>query len=236
MELKNKNSVPHTLALIPDGNRRWARRHRLSVLNGYSLGVKKFIDFSEWCMDYGIDSITVWALSSDNLKRPSKEVKALFNVYMRLAKDKEILARLHKTKTRLKLIYNPKFVPRELLRALQKMEFETRIYSDRVINMLLGYGGKDDLLHAVAQYAKYRERNRGVPEEELFERYLMSQNIPNLDFIIRTSGEQRLSGFMPWQSSYSELYFSKKLWPDFTRRDLKLALTDYSARQRRFGK
>lgn len=227
-------AYPDTIALIPDGNRRWARTHRLSILQGYSLGVKKFIDFSEWCMDYGINSITVWALSSENVKRNSNELRALFNVYKRVANDDEILERLQKNQTRVRIISNPALIPRALSDSLHRIEVETMRYSGRIINMLLGYGGRDDILHAATQYAINNRGSDANPEQ--FKQYLMSKTVPDIDLVIRTSGEQRLSGFMPWQASYAELYFSKKLWPDFARKDLEIALEDYSTRQRRFGR
>ncbi len=232
MAIKN---VPRTIALIPDGNRRWARSHALSIFNGYSLGVKKFIDFTEWCKDYGIGSISVWAFSTENFSRNSREVKTLFNIYKRMATDKEILARLHKNKTRLRVIGNRDMLPKDLLAALRNIENETKSYTDRAINMLLGYGGKDDILHAAKSLVN-AARRASMVNEETFRKYLLTSALPEIDLIIRTSGEKRLSGLLPWQTGYSELYFSKKLWPDFTRKDLHSALLDYNNRQRRFGR
>ena len=231
----NLNAMPKTLALIPDGNRRWSMRHKLSVLNGYNIGVRKFIEFAEWCMSYGIDSITVWAFSSDNFSRPKREIDALFSIYKRAAHDKKLIARLHKNRTRVRIVGDKEMLPRDLRNALQKLEAETSKHKDRVLNLLIGYGGREDILHA-AKKAAETFMESGVNIESAFEKSLLSYGVPNLDLIIRTSGEHRLSGFMPWQSNYSELYFSKKLWPDFTRADLRCALADYSKRQRRFGK
>ena len=206
-----------------------------SIFNGYNVGVKKFIEFSEWCRSYGINSISVWAFSTENFSRDSKEVKALFNIYKRVANDKSILERLHKNGTRLRIVGNKKLLPKDLLTALQKVENETKSYKDRVINMLIGYGGKDDILHAAKALAGKVKRASQI-NEQLFGKYLLTNALPEIDLIIRTSGEQRLSGLMPWQTSYSELYFSKKLWPDFTKKDLHAALVDYNKRQRRFGR
>ncbi len=232
MPIKN---LPRTIALIPDGNRRWASAHALSILNGYDLGVKKFISFSEWCRAYGINSISVWAFSTENFSRDPKEVKALFSIYRKVANDKKILARLHKNQTRLRIVGNKRLLPRDLLLALNKVEQETRCYKDRVINMLIGYGGKDDILNAVKR-AVTTVKSASSINEAMFRKLLISSGLPEIDFIIRTSGEHRLSGFMPWQTAYSELYFSKKLWPDFTEKDLHAALLDYNRRQRRFGR
>ena len=127
-------------------------------------------------------------------------------------------------------------LPKELADSLTKLEAQTKHGNEHVINMLLAYGGKDDILEAAKKAVKALV-NRGTAKvDDLFEKSLISYGVPNIDFVIRTSGEQRLSGFMPWQTDYSELYFSKKLWPDFTKKDLKRALSDYARRQRRFGK
>ncbi len=228
--------VPKALAIIPDGNRRWARSHRLSILNGYSIGVKKFIEFGEWCKDYGINNVTVWAFSSDNVSRPSEEVNALFSIYKKVANDDDIRNMLHRNKTKLSIIGERRLLPKDLLKSLHKLETETSMYKDRVINMLMGYGGREDLLYAAKRTARAIAKNKRIKFEQYFRDSLLSNSIPNLDLIIRTSGEMRLSGFMPWQANHSELYFSDKLWPDFAKSDLDSALKDYSSRNRRFGK
>jgi len=227
--------MPKTLALIPDGNRRWARSHRLSVLNGYDVGVKKFISFSEWCMQYGINNIAVWAFSTENFKRDSAETNTLFGIYKKVANDKSIIERLHKNRTRFVIVGNKKLLPPDLRQSLARLERETRKYKERVINMLIGYGGRDDIVHAVRGAVRNARSAAGI-SDSIIQRYLISSAVPEIDLVIRTSGEQRLSGFMPWQTEYSELYFSKKLWPDFTKSDLHGALADYSRRQRRFGR
>src|SRR5271157_796307 len=228
--------VPKALALIPDGNRRWALKHSLSFFNGYNLGVKKFIDFADWCKDYGISNITVWAFSTENFKRSGIERDALFNIYRKVATDKDLIARLHDNRTRINIIGNTLLLPKDLADALHRIEVETGAYKDRVINMLIAYGGKDDLLHATREIVKdaLHRKVRKI-DEALFRSYMFSRGIPDIDLVIRTSGEERLSGFMPLQAGYSELYFSRKLWPDFTRCDLEDALEDYGDRKRRFG-
>ncbi|MHB1830439.1 MAG: polyprenyl diphosphate synthase [Candidatus Micrarchaeaceae archaeon] len=229
------SSIPKSLALIPDGNRRWARSHRLSILDGYNLGVKKFIDFSEWCMGYGINNLTVWALSSENVKRSTYEVKALFNIYRRVSKDRSIMDRLESNGIRVNVVSNKKLLPKDLVSMLEGIEKKTENNKKGVINMLMEYGGKDDLVYAARRIAALAEKGREI-SADIFKSCLLSYQVPEIDMIIRTSGEQRLSGFVPWQTSYSELYFSKKLWPDFTRKDLNYALLEYDKRDRRFGK
>ncbi|MDE1861204.1 MAG: di-trans,poly-cis-decaprenylcistransferase [Candidatus Micrarchaeota archaeon] len=227
-------AVPNALAIIPDGNRRWAKKHRLSILKGYSVGVNRFIDFTTWCADYGINSVTVWALSSENLQRQKHEVNTLLNIYKRVATDKKILKRLKDNQIKVNIIANKNVLPMDVIKALKNLEKETMHYTKRVINMLIGYGGRDDILYAAKQLAL--EGDPRKINEDNFEKHLMSRKVPTIDFVIRTSGEERLSGFMPWQAGYAELYFSKKLWPDFTRNDLSVALANYNKRDRRFGK
>lgn len=227
--------LPKSLALIPDGNRRWARANKFSMLAGYHKGVNKFIDFSEWCKDYGIHNLTVWALSTENLKRPGTELNALFSIYRKVSTDRSIMKRLQDNDVKVNIVGNKDLLPKDLYSSLKSVEEETRGNSGGVINMLIGYGGKDDMISAAKKLADLSSRGYSITENS-FRDSLLSSQIPNIDYIIRTSGEQRLSGFMPWQAGYSELYFSDKLWPDFTRRDLYYALADYDRRERRFGR
>ena len=232
----NTEQIPKTLALIPDGNRRWAKQHHLTIFNGYSNGVKRFLEFSRWGKEYGINSVTVWMLSTENLSRPKYELDTLFRIYKKMTTDKKLIAELHKTGTRIHVVGRKNMLPKDLAESLTKLEADTKDHKERVINMLLVYGGKDDILSAARKAVSEFMSKSTAKFEDLFERSLISYGVPNIDLIIRTSGEQRLSGFMPWQTNYSELYFSKKLWPDFTKNDLKRAISDYSKRQRRFGK
>lgn len=232
MEIQN---VPKAVAIIPDGNRRWARGRMLTIMNGYNFGIRKFMDFAEWCKDYGVRSITVWGFSTENFKRSSRERTALFNLYRKFANDKEVIDRLCKNKTRFRVIGNTDLLPRDLLRSLRALEVKTGRYRNRVINMLIAYGGGDDILHAVQEIVK-RAAGKGIKVTgAMLRSYLLSSSVPDLDLVIRTSGEERLSGFMPIQSGYSELYFVDKYWPDFTKQDLERALVNYSRRKRRFG-
>ncbi len=230
-------NVPEALALIPDGNRRWAKGHGISFQQSYNQGVNKFIDFSEWCLGYGINNLTVWAFSTENFKRPSLETHVLFDIYRKVAKDSNIVGRLHDNETRFVVVGNRALLPKDLMQSLHKLELDTKKYTGRVINMLIGYGGRDDILFAAKALVKDAiDRKIRTVNEALLRSYLLSSVVPDADLVIRTSGEQRLSGLMPWQSGYSELYFSKKMWPEFTKRDLNSAIKDYSDRQRRFGK
>lgn len=227
--------LPKSLALIPDGNRRWAKSNKVSVLDGYNIGVKKFIDFSQWCNDYGIKNLTVWALSAENLKRPARELNALFDIYRKAVKDRTLLDKLTKNDIKLNVVGEEGILPKDLYHSLKSVESDTSDNSGGVINLLMGYGGRDDMIYAAKKLIGLAARGYTINEES-FRDSLLSSPVPNIDYIIRTSGEKRLSGFMPWQTGYSELYFSNKLWPDFTKRDLYYALADYNKRERRFGR
>jgi undecaprenyl diphosphate synthase len=235
---KHLSPVPRHLALIPDGNRRWSSSHRLEIFNGYQKGVKKFIDFSIWAKGFGVKTLTVWALSTENIKNRSRsEINVLYKLYVNAAKDPKILETLRENRARVRIIGNPKLLPKHVISALHSLERKTKDYKDFTINLLVGYGGKDDILYAFKRIYNYALQGKanGITEN-LINQSMRTASIPNVDFIIRTSGEMRLSGFLPWQSDYSELYFAKKYWPDFDKRDLERALTVFSERQRRFGK
>ncbi|MEM0201749.1 MAG: polyprenyl diphosphate synthase [Candidatus Micrarchaeaceae archaeon] len=226
-----------TIAIIPDGNRRWARSNLAGVSSAYDLGIKKFLDFSEWCCDYGIDNIIVWGLSTENVGRPKKELDALFGAYMRLLEDKQTLKRLSERDARLILVGNRDLLPERLLKDFEKLEWDTRNFKKRRIYALFGYGGEEDIMHiaeGIARDARRGKLQRYITKRS-FRRYLLSKDVPDIDLVIRTSGELRLSGFMPWQTAYAELYFAKKYWPAFTRKDFEKAISDYMNRERRFG-
>ncbi len=228
MTLASKVKVPSHIALIPDGNRRWSRTQGLSIMSGYKNGVSKFISFSLWAKAFGVNTLTVWALSTENIRNRSRlELNTLYAIYMKAARDPKLFALLVKNRARIRFVGNLKLIPVSLRKALLDLERRTKQYGDLTINLLIGYGGRDDLVYAAT---------RGATSEEAFSKKIRTSTIPDVDLIIRTSGEHRLSGFLPWQTDYSEIYFSRKFWPDFQRRDLKRAIESYTARERRFGK
>ncbi|MCL4403517.1 MAG: polyprenyl diphosphate synthase [Candidatus Marsarchaeota archaeon] len=231
-------NVPRHLALIPDGNRRWSKSKGLKLLRGYSTGIRKFIDFSIWSKEFGIKTLSVWALSTENIRNRSKsELSMFYNLFTKEASDPKILSDLVSNRVRVKVIGDTTMLPAQLKKALRKVEAKTRKFTDLTINLLIGYGGRDDIVHAARMAAMHAVRtgSTSISESDV-KANLRTNSIADADLIIRTSGEKRLSGFLPWQSTYSELYFAKKYWPDFSKKDLKLALADYSRRQRRFGR
>lgn len=235
---KQIHYVPSHLALIPDGNRRWSSSNKLRLFAGYQLGVKKFIDFSIWAKGFGVKTLTVWGLSTENIKNRSKqEIAILYRLYAAAAKDPEIFDTLTENGARIRFIGNLKLVPKKVRDALQSLENRTKLYKEFTINILVGYGGRDEMVHAFRRVYNYAIKGKiNAINETIINQSMRTASLPEVDLIIRTSGEQRLSGFLPWQSDYSELYFAKKYWPDFEKKDLEKALLVFSERQRRFGK
>ena len=228
--------IPTNVALIPDGNRRWAKTNKMNLFNGYNYGIKKFVKFSLWLKSFGSKSLTVWALSTENIqKRTSQELSILYKLYVRAAYDKEILKMLDDTQAHLKIIGNRKLIPKAVNKALSSVEKRTAKYDKFYINVLLAYGGHDDILYAAKKLLASGAAPRSISEDSL-KKNLRTAKISDPDLIIRTSGEERLSGLLPWQSSYSELYFSNKYWPDFGKADLSAAISEFSRRKRRYGK
>jgi undecaprenyl diphosphate synthase len=176
----------------------------------------------------------VWGLSTDNLKNRSPfELKVLFNLYTKAAKDKKLIRMLDDNKIRLNVVGNVAALPDKLRCALAAIQDKTQKYTDFTINLLINYGGREDLLHSVREFSK--ESPHSISEEDLRSR-LLTASIPDVDLIVRTSGEMRLSGLLPWQTTYSELYFARKYWPEFEKKDFVKAIKLFSMRQRRFGK
>jgi len=233
--VKNK-AIPAHVGLIPDGLRRWARSHGVSFKKGYSLGISKFVDFGIWLKKHGVKTLTAWALSTENIKgRDRSEIEMLFKLYAMSARDPKIINKLKKNQTRVNIIGRLELLPENVRKALLSLQDKTKQYKGFSINLLVAYGGTDDLVYAAKKITRARKKPKAINESTL-RSYLMTSKVTNPDLIIRTSGEQRLSGFLPFQSGYSELYFVNRYWPDFEESDLKKAIDEFSKRKRRYGK
>lgn len=229
-------NAPTHLAIIPDGNRRWASENKLNLLKSYDYGIRKFVEVSIWAKDLGVKTISVWALSTDNIKNRKKtELNTLYRLYIKASNDPKILKMLKENGASIKVVGDTSLLPKKLKEALKALENRTKSYKQFSINILVGYGGREDILHALKSTVIKKKNGLKVNYETLRDN-LFTSILPDVDLIIRTSGEMRLSGFLPVQSAYSELYFSKKYWPSFTKEDLTKAITTFSARNRRFGK
>ena len=238
-----KGPMPRHLGLILDGNRRYARALGLPPTLGHEFGVQKAYEVLEWCLELGIKTVTVWVFSTENFRRSPEEVEALMRLFVReterMAEDHRILE--HQVQVRF-IGRREGFSP-EVRAAMERLEARTRDHKGMVLNIAMGYGGREEIVDAVKSLLLEAEEKglspKGVAEtltsEEIGKR-LYTAGLPDPDFIIRTSGEIRLSGFLLWQSAYSEFYFADVLWPEFRKIDFLRALRSYQARERRFGR
>ncbi len=218
------------MAFIPDGNRRFARKNAVGFAKAYSMGFEKTRHVFEWCLDVPkLKELTMWTVSTENLRRTGAEL----SVFMRLLRKKLIEAKtdplLLDNDVRVNVAGKLGLLPRAVQKAALELMQSTAENASYVLNLAIGYGGRQELLDAVQSLV-----SQGLPvTESHLSRAMYLQTEP--DLIVRTGGEQRLSGFLPWQSAYSELYFSKKLWPEFERGDFDDAISSFNSRKRRFG-
>jgi len=222
--------VPHHLGIILDGNRRWAKERGLPAFAGHKRGLEVVKNVIKWCQEKGIKILTLFVFSTENWKRTKIEV----NFLMKLAKFaiNDNLKELHKAGVKIRVIGQREKLPIFLKKAILKAEELTKNNEGMVLNFALSYGGRAEILQAIKNIIEKKIPLEKINEDVIKENLRTS----DVDLIIRTGKEQRLSNFLLWQSAYSELYFSPKYWPDFTEKDLDKALTDYNNRQRRFGK
>lgn len=231
---------PEHIAIILDGNRRWASEKVLNPWLGHEKGAEKVEQLVDWCLKLDVRSVTLYAFSTENFRRESSEVEEI----MRIAEERFrwILTdeRIHKDKIRVKVIGRVNLLPESLQKLIADVEKATQNYSSHFLNFAFAYGGRAEIVDAAKKIAEQVSEGKLRPEnvnEETFEQYLYTSHLPNQepDLIIRTSGEERLSGFLLWQSAYSELCFLDVYWPDFRLIDLLRAVRTFQKRKRRFG-
>lgn len=228
------NNIPQHIGIIMDGNRRWAAKRGLPPTQGHEAGVKALVKIVEHCLDLGVKTLTVYALSTENWrKRAREEVKGIFDLLVRIVKEKK--EEYKKKGIRVAILGDFQAFPRRVVRAIREILAIVKKHERLKVNLALNYGGRDEILRAVKKIIA-----EGIPPEKLteekFSKFLYTNGEHDPDLIIRTGGELRLSNFLLWQMSYSELYFTDTLWPDFTPEKLDEAIADYQKRQRRFGK
>ncbi|MCJ7665233.1 MAG: isoprenyl transferase [Actinobacteria bacterium] len=228
--------VPGHVAIIMDGNGRWATKRNLPRSAGHRAGVESLREIINTCIDLGIKYLTVYSLSSENWKRPENEIKFLLNLF--LATIKNELRLLVDHGVRLRLIGDRTSIPSDVLDAYEQAERKTSQNNNLNFNIALNYGSRQEILYAVRKIAE-KIRSGELDSADIgiddLSRYLYTKEIPDPDLLIRTSGECRVSNFLLWQISYSELYFTKVLWPDFKRKHFIRAINEYQKRIRRFG-
>ncbi|MGB9676599.1 MAG: polyprenyl diphosphate synthase [Candidatus Bathyarchaeales archaeon] len=238
-QVKNGNKPEH-IAIILDGNRRWASEKELNPWFGHAKGAEKVEQLLDWCLKLRVKSITLYAFSTENFRRTKSEVEEI----MRIAEEefRKILTdeRIHKNKVRVKVIGRLHLLPEDLRRLIKDVENATQNYDQYFLNIAFAYGGRAEIVDAarkIAEKVKAGELNPENVDEQTFEKHLYTAHMPKQDpdLIIRTSGEERLSGFLLWQSAYSELCFLDVYWPDFRFIDLLRAVRTFQKRKRRFG-
>jgi len=228
-------NIPTHVAIIPDGNRRWARKKGLPTFQGHKYAAEKTLpDLLEKFGNLGVKYFTFWALSTENLeKRTKDEVDRLLNLTRFFLKNK--IKEFKKKGIKLMTIGNIRKLPQDIQDLIAKSVEKTKDNKKMTVIFGLNYGGKDEIMRAIDKISNFQ-----FPISKLnsanFSKFLDTADIPDPDLIIRTGGDKRLSGFLPWQSVYSELYFSDLFFPDFNAKELEKAVEDYSSRQRRFGK
>jgi undecaprenyl diphosphate synthase len=228
--------IPTHLAIIMDGNGRWAEQRRLPRILGHRKGVESVQNIVGECLDLGVRYLTLYAFSSENWMRPQEEVEALMTLLGTFLKKE--LSQLQKMGIRLMAVGELDRLPKPISEILKDSIKKTADNNRMVLNLALSYGSRDELTRAMRTLG--REIAKGTLQaddltEADIEAALDTHSIPDPDLLIRTSGEMRISNFLLWQSAYTELYFTETLWPDFSREQLLLAIEEYSLRQRRFG-
>jgi len=238
LELVRAEPVPQHLAIIMDGNRRFARSHRMGVRDGHARGRDTLEELLTWCLDLKIRILTVYALSTENLLRSPSEVADLMDLFDQALRDIATDERVHRNRIRVRVIGNRALLPARVREAIGIAERATEQYGDYRYNVALGYGGRDEIVDAIRQLAREVRAGSLEPEtidSETVSRHLYTADLPDPDLILRTSGEERISNFLLWQSEYSELVFSDVLWPGLTRLDFLRAIRTFQQRRRRYG-
>ena len=233
MENQSKNEkMPNCIGVIMDGNRRWAKEHGLSSLKGYKAGYDRFKEFISWAGDKGIHNLIFYAFSAENWKRSEEEKNYLFELIETAFKND--LEEIENKNICIKFVGQIERFPQTIQKILRDSEKQTAHNTGGTVVLALSYGGRSEILHAVNTLIE-EGRGERVTEKE-FGQYLWTKDFPDPDLIIRTSGEKRLSGFLPWQGVYSELFFINTYWPAFTKEEFLQILDEFGARERRKGK
>ncbi|HEX7324899.1 MAG TPA: polyprenyl diphosphate synthase [Rhodanobacteraceae bacterium] len=234
--------VPAHIGLILDGNRRYARDMGLDAKLGHQFGVNKLREVLEWCLDLKVGHVTLYVFSTENFGRPSSEVETLLDLFVQESARLLEEPRLKSGRVRVKVIGQRERLPARVVAASDALERSTAGHDGMLITIALAYGGREEITDAVkGLLAQASVEGRSLEDiatnlkPEQIEHYLYTEGMPDPDFIIRTSGEQRLSGFLIWQAAYSEFYFCDVLWPAFRRIDFLRAVRTYQRRKRRFG-
>jgi len=229
--------IPNHIAVILDGNRRWATEHNLKPWEGHRFGTEKFDKFLDWCLELNVPQISVYALSSENLNRPKKEVFELMGL-LKNELDKfetEKASLFDKYEVKVKFCGDFRKMPPNLVNIMKRIMKKTEKYNKKVLNMLIAYGGRFELEQAIKKIVQtaIKSGKIQISQKTIEENLLISGDV---DLVIRTGGMNRLSNLLPWQTTYAEIYVTKTLWPDFSKREFVKALKWFSNLKRNFGR
>lgn len=227
-------AVPRHIAIVMDGNGRWAKKRLLPRVAGHKRGVETVRNVVKLCIDHGVEHLTLFAFSSENWRRPADEVSFLMNLFLQALRDE--VARLHKNNIRLRVIGDLTRFDPTLVSTIRDAEAQTAGNSALTLSIAANYGGRWDIVHAMNRLREARPDHVGDFSEEDLAPFLCLADAPEPDLFIRTGGEQRVSNFLLWQLAYAEFYFTDRLWPDFDEAAFAEALESYRRRERRFGR
>ena len=230
---KEKLNIPSHVGIIMDGNRRWASERNLPKNEGHAHGYEKMCQSPEWFFARGVKVVSFYAFSTENWSRSSEEVNYLMKLIKKALDENS--ETFHKKKYQILVSGRIEELPGDLPEACFKIMDETKQYNQGIVNVCLNYGGRAEIIDAVKKMIKNKVELEQV-HEGILKKYFYQPDLSDPDIIVRTSGEQRTSGFLLWESAYSELMFMKKYWPDFERADVDLIIEEYNKRERRFGK
>jgi len=236
-EQLNIDKLPKHIAIIMDGNGRWAKQQGKLRVFGHENGTKSVREITEACAELGIENLTLYAFSTENWKRPKLEVQMLMRLLITSLKNE--IKTLQENNIKLNTIGNTTDLPKKVQSELSDVIEQTKNNTRMTLTLALSYGSRDELLNTIKQISIKVKNNIISPEkidESVINEHLYTRNLPDVDLLIRTSGEQRISNFLLWQIAYAELFFTDILWPDFTKNNLYEAILSYQNRERRFGK
>ncbi|WP_292880167.1 polyprenyl diphosphate synthase [Methanobrevibacter sp. UBA188] len=235
----NPEKMPKHIALIMDGNRRFSKlQGNIDVVKGHEIGVDTLEKVLDWSIELGIEIITAYAFSTENFNRPQHEVEGLMKLFVVNFKRLVTHEKIHKNEVRVKVVGRTELLPDNVKEAINEAEESTKHYTKRLFNIAIGYDGRLEIIDSFKKIIKDVQDGKisiDDVDEDLVSKNLYTEGLDDPNLIIRTSGEERLSGFLLWQSSYSELYFCETLWPELRKVDFIRAIRSYQARDRRFG-
>lgn len=237
IELKKSGEIPTHIAIIMDGNGRWAKKRGLPRAAGHTRGVESVRDIVKACSQLGVRHLTLYTFSTENWRRPRDEVSMLMRLLLKSLRDET--DELNQNDIKITMIGDLNLMPKEVQKELKDASEKTKNNKKMVLNLALSYSGRAEVLLAIKSIinsVKISDLNPEDINESIFSEHLMTKNMPDPDLVIRTSGEFRVSNFLLWQIAYSEFYISNVLWPDFRRNDLYDAIISFQKRERRFGK